>query len=254
MAMQIKVVSLNVWQGGRLLPEIVEFLKSEQADIVLIQEAYESDFTHEDRFKTVSVLKEKLGFQHADFAQAFMQDDPIGLIPQGNAVLTNFAINKRAKYELSESTRDSYPDEPEFWAIEPRILQHVELESPVGSLNVFNVHGVWDLDGDNFSKQRQRMRDVMLEATRGLPRVILGGDSNAKTTNRANQELEPQLKSVFGTELVTTFNMRQKTNPGYATAAVDIMFVDPGMQVVSRSCPDVNLSDHLPLVAVLELG
>lgn len=254
MAMQIKVISLNVWQGGRLLPEIVEFLNSEQADIVLIQEAYESDFTHEERFRTVSVLKEKVGFQYVDFAQAFIQDDPSGLMPQGNALLTNFTIKKRTKYELSESTRDSYPDEPEFWPLEPRILQHVELESPVGSLNVFNVHGVWDLDGDNFSKQRQHMRDVILKVTRGLPRVILGGDSNAKTTNRANQELEPQLKSVFGTKLVTTFNMHQKTNPGYATAAVDIMFVDPGIQVLSRSCPDVNVSDHLPLVAVLELG
>lgn len=254
MAMQIKVVSLNVWQGGRLLPEIVEFLKSEQADIVLIQEAYESNFTHEDRFRTVTVLKEKLGFRHADFAQAFVQDDPIGLIPQGNAVLTNFAIKKRTKYELSESTRDSYPDEPEFWPIEPRILQHVALESPVGALNVFNVHGVWDLDGDNFSEQRQRMRDVILESTKGLPRVILGGDSNAKTTNRSNRELEPQLKSVFGTELVTTFNMRQKTNPGYATAAVDIMFTSSDVQVIAKRCPDVNVSDHLPLVAVLELG
>lgn len=252
--MTIKVISLNVWHGGRFLAEIIEFLGREKADVVLLQEAYESEFTAEGRFRTVSVLQQALGYEHSDFAQAFIQDDPVGLLPQGNAVLSRFPVTSRARHELSESTRESYPDEPEFWPIEPRILQHVALAAPDGPLNVFNIHGVWDLDGDNFSEQRQHMRDVILSATHDLPNVILGGDSNAKSSNRAITELEPQLKSVFGTELPSTFNMRQKTNPGYATAAVDILFVSPNIQVLSKDCPVVNISDHLPLIAELNIA
>lgn len=250
--MTIKVISLNAWHGGRFMAQIIDFLKAESADIVLIQEAYESEFTQEDRFRTVTTLQAALDYAHADFAQAFIQDDPIGLLPQGNAILTNFPITARKQYALSESTLESYPDEPEYWPIEPRILQYVELESPAGYLSIFNIHGVWDLDGDNFSEQRQHMRDVILEATANRKNVILGGDSNAKASNQALQGLEPQLKSVFGTELTTTFNMRQKTNPGYATAAVDILFTSPDVQVLSKACPDVDLSDHLPLIAELK--
>jgi len=40
MNMEIKVICLNLWQGGNLMPGILEFLKNEDADILFLQEAY----------------------------------------------------------------------------------------------------------------------------------------------------------------------------------------------------------------------
>jgi endonuclease/exonuclease/phosphatase family metal-dependent hydrolase len=65
--------------------------------------------------------------------------------------------------------------------------------------------------------------------------------------------LENSLLSVFGNSLATTFNMSQKTNPGYATAAVDMLFISREIKVTSSECPQVNISDHLPLIATLEV-
>jgi endonuclease/exonuclease/phosphatase family metal-dependent hydrolase len=56
---------------------------------------------------------------------------------------------------------------------------------------------------------------------------------------------------VFGEELKTTFNMKHKDNPGYATAAVDMMFISPDIKVSEKACPEVDVSDHLPLVVQL---
>lgn len=84
------------------------------------------------------------------------------------------------------------------------------------------------------------------------PHVILAGDTNAKPTNQAMRNLEKHFVSVFGDELTTTFNMKRKTNPGYATAAVDLMYISPDLEVIQKACLDVDVSDHLPLVVTLQ--
>ena len=110
------------------------------------------------------------------------------------------------------------------------------------------------MDGDNFSDKRRKMSDVIVNAVKDKQQVILAGDTNAKPTNQAVTAIEAHLHSVFGHELTTSFNMRRKDNLGYATAVVDLMFVSPDIHVFSHECPDVDISDHLPLIAELELG
>jgi endonuclease/exonuclease/phosphatase (EEP) superfamily protein YafD len=97
------------------------------------------------------------------------------------------------------------------------------------------------------------MSNVLIELVKNKERVILGGDTNAKPTNKSMINLENSLLSVFGNNLATTFNMSQKTDPGYATAAVDMLFISHEIKVISSECPQVNISDHLPLIATLEL-
>jgi endonuclease/exonuclease/phosphatase family metal-dependent hydrolase len=254
--MKIKVMSLNIWHGGYLWDTAVEFIKAENADILLLQEAYDGHDLHtERRFRMMDEFKSILGYEYSDFAKVMNYVTPEGSFPHGNAIFTKFPIKSSSFSYFTEPQpgRDEYDDIPENWSILPSKLQHVELETPTGPLDVFNMHGVWDLDGDNYSQNRQKMRDIILRDTADKKNVIVAGDSNAKASNQAMRELEPQLKSVFGQELKSTFNMRRKDNPGYATAAVDLMFVSPNIKVLDKSCPDVDVSDHLPIIATLEI-
>lgn len=249
-------MSLNTWHGGYLWDAALEFIKSEGADILLLQEAYDGhDPESEPRFRMMSAFRQLLDYKYSDFAQAMVYVTPEGAYPHGNAAFSKFPIQTTSFSYLAEpkDDRQQYEDTPENWPILPSVLQHVQLETPVGSAHIFNMHGVWDLDGDNYSPQRQKMRDVILRDTAGKQNVILAGDSNAKASNQAMLELEPQLKSVFGQELKSTFNMRRKDNPGYATAAVDLMFVSPDVSIINKICSDVDVSDHLPIIAELEI-
>ncbi len=97
------------------------------------------------------------------------------------------------------------------------------------------------------------MSDKIIEAITDVPNVILGGDTNARPTNKAMMAIEEHLDSVFGTELTTTFNMERKHNPGYATSVVDMLFVSSNISVQSHSCPDVDISDHLPLIVTFKV-
>lgn len=255
--MTIKVISLNLWQGGNLLPAIVDFLQREAADIVALQEVYDGkDPKLNDNYRSMEMLQKHLNYPHADFAEAYKESLPLGKVPHGNAVLSTFPVTKRSLIYLTEAADSDfeYKDIPEQWPIFPAPLEHVALSTPAGTVNVFNMHGVWDLDGDSYSERRQRMSEVMIRETKAQPNVILLGDSNAKASSRAMRNLEAQLVPVFGPELVTTFNMRHKTNPGYATAPVDLMYISSEFRLVSHDCPDVDVSDHLPLVVRLALG
>lgn len=252
--MTIKIISLNLWWGGNLFPRIIEFLREHDADVVLLQEVHDAhDPMLKDRFRSMDVLKKELGYPYQDFAQALILKLPEGRMPSGNAVLSKFPITDRSVTFVFDATQQEYLDVPEQWPIFPRVLQHAKLKTPAHELNVFNMHGVWDLAGDNPSPQRRVMIERTLKAMEGKPNVILAGDTNATTGNPLLRDIEKEYTSVFGGELKSTFNMRHKDKPGYATAAVDHMYVSPELKVVSKSCPDVDVSDHLPLVVTVEL-
>ena len=253
----LKVISLNLWLGGELFPAIIDFLRAEDADVVALQEVYNGkDLKLADKYRSMAVLHERLGYPYSDFAEAYKQsfsEGPEAKIGHGNAVLSKFPISKRELIYMNDPPDQAidYQDIAEHWPIFPAPLQYVELSTEAGPMNVFNMHGVWDMDGDNFSPERERMSKTIIKSIDEKPCVILTGDSNAKASNRAMRNLEAKLTPVFGPELVSTFNMRRKTNPGYATAAVDLMYVSPEFKILSQACPDVDISDHRPLIVRL---
>ena len=242
-----------MWHGGKLLPAILDFLKNEDADIVALQEAYGAqDKGLPARFRSLEALA-PLGYEYQDYAPAYLERLGEHLIPQGNAIISRFPVLDRSTRFMIEPTLPEYVDEPRHFPILPRVLQGVRLDTPGGELHVYNLHGVWDLDGDRYGPGRQKMAEVITSEIKGKKNVILTGDSNAKTGNPLMAEISRQLRNVFDPMPTTTFNMRRKTDTGYAKAAVDIMYVSPGLEVLSSACPDVDVSDHLPLVATLKL-
>lgn len=255
--MTLKFISLNLWIGGLLFDEILKFLEKEDADIVVLQEAMEAKADKlPAHYYSIESLQTRLNYPYTDFAPTLVNKFPWVQVTEGNAVLSRFPIKDRgvAYFEkpFDENELRNIFD-PSTYATTPRNLEHVVLETPAGDVNVFNFQGVWDLDGDNVSPQRERMRDVILREIEGKSNVILAGDTNAKYTNPVMRDIEKQLTNVFGDSLRTSFNMRRKDNPGYASAVVDMIYISPNIKILEKSCPDVDISDHLPLVANLEL-
>jgi endonuclease/exonuclease/phosphatase family metal-dependent hydrolase len=252
--MTLKIVSLNLWHGGRLFREALEFLKSQDADIIALQEVHDGHGSNlAGRYRSMQVLREELDYAYDDFARAFMLSQPEGEIPFGSAILSRLPLEQNSVDFFVEPTRPYYRDVPEEWPILPRLLQGTKITAEGHEVNFFNIQGVWDLAGDNDSPARHRMVDTILKAAADKPNVIVTGDTNAKPTNPAMRRLEDPLMSVFGDGLKTTFNMRRKDNPGYATAAVDLMYISPHIKVLSKDVPDVDVSDHLPLVVTLRI-
>lgn len=251
--MNVKFLSLNLWHGT-LIDNAVEFLAAQAADIVILQEVQAGTAnTFPPALRSLEIVKQQLRYPAFDFAPCMLFVHPEGKVECGTAIFAKFPIISHDLTFFNETFDGHYIDIPENYLKYPRTLQHVVLDTPAGEVNVFNFHGVWDMDGDNYSERRKHMSQVIIEAIQGKPNVLLGGDTNAKHTNQAMRDIEQHLKSVFGDELTTTFNMQRKDNPGYATAAVDLLFVSPEIETVSKTCPNVDVSDHLPVLAELRI-
>lgn len=250
--MHLTFLCLNLWQGGNLLDDAIGWIKRENPDVIAMQEVYDGrDPSWERKFRSMDELRKALGYPHEAFASAFLERTAFGKVEQGNAVFSRYPITgtETVFYDVPYGERE---DIPEYYEHTPRNLQRVTLNADGTEINVFNTQGVWGTDGRD-SARRIEMGRVIAESVRGKKNVILTGDFNVNPDTESIAQVERELTNVFAGELVSTFNMRHKTNPAFASAVVDMVFVSPEIEILEKSCPDVNVSDHRPLLVTLKI-
>ena len=251
--MQLKILNLNIWQGGNLFTEVVDFIKRQGPDILILQEVYNGvDPALPNKYRTYTELKEELGFSGSHFAPAFLDNRAEGKIESGNAIYSQFPILSGTSTFYDIPYNDSYVEVRENFPTTPRNLQSVVVDIGQGQLNVFNTQGIWGEDGGD-SDRRLLMGESISQAVKDKGNVILAGDFNCNPGTKTIQKIEKHLTNVFGRELPSTFNMKHKAEGGYATAVVDMIFVSKEFTVVSKTCHDDDVSDHRALSVVVEL-
>ncbi|MEK7620086.1 MAG: endonuclease/exonuclease/phosphatase family protein [Patescibacteria group bacterium] len=250
--MKLKIICLNLWQGGNLMDEILAFLKREDADVVLLQEVYDGHGTWERKFRSMDVLREKLGYPHEHFAPAFLERTDFGKVEQGNAILSKFPIVDSQVYFYDQPYGER-EDKPEYFETTPRNLQRAAVEVGGRVLQVFNTQGVWGKDGDD-NERRLMMAQTIVDAVAPFQEVVLAGDLNVQEKTKTISLIEEHLVNVFKPDnRITSFNMRHKTNPGFATAVVDMLFVSSLLRVLEHRQYDEGVSDHLALSATIDV-
>ncbi len=251
--MSIKIICLNIWRG-ELLDNALTFLLAEQPDILMLQEVTNGqDPSLPKRYRLVETLQSQLGEEYSyHFAPTLMNDCRAGKIEEGNAVFSRLPIVTQHTVFFSGVYGD-YVDRPENYALCPRSLQHVMLAAGAVPLHVINFHGIWDIDGKNPSLARQKMVEAVMAETGERGHYVIGGDTNATADNPAMQPLEKNFHTVFGNTRITGFNMRRKTNPAYGYVVVDMLYTSPDIKIVSSASPDIDVSDHLPMILEIEV-
>lgn len=253
--MKLRIVSVNLWHGGILIDEIISFLKDVDADIVLAQEVYNgTDYSLEPRYRSVETIEKALGYADLDFAPAFVDNSDVGAVVQGNAIFSKFPILERDVffYENLEF-RDDYVILPEERERAPRNLQKVKIGvAPGKEINAFNTHGIWGEHGLD-TEDRIRMGEQIAENVEDISNLILMGDFNVRPNTITVGLIEDHLRNVFRGKIKTSFNKIRKNDPELSDAVVDMCFVSDDLNVVNAVCPDVDVSDHLPLIVDIEI-
>lgn len=260
--MHLKFVTLNIWNGGRLLAEAREFLRQAAADLIFIQEAYNGHGTNlNDRFKTVEILQSDFSDFYTDFAPAYGDIRAMeGLIDDGQLILSRWPIAQTENifldlpYGQYDQDKIAATQNPEDFKNFPSTIQKANLNLPTGPVRLLNVHGPVNHAGQEDDQRRLHFAALILANL--TSQTIVAGDFNVQRQTQTIKQIEAKLTNVFGDELMTSFNVNQKDlvkYPGYAQATVDMVLVTPQIQVISHACPQMNISDHLPLVVELEI-
>lgn len=252
--MVFKFVNLNIWIGGRLLDSALDFLSKENADILTLQEVFNGSGNELPKNeRTIEILKNRLNYKYSFFSKCFMDEATQGKVDRGNAILSRFPIVKTNDIFYDRPYGVYSENRPQDFPIFPRTVQKAEIQIDNKIVNVFNTQGIWGLDGDD-NERRLKMSRTILDQVKGKKNVILAGDFNVKPNTKTINNIEKVLINVFKDELKTTFNMKRKTNPGYAAAAVDMIFISKNIEVINHDCPQVDISDHLPLVCKFNIS
>ena len=245
--MSTKIVCLNLFEGGQFWDKIVTFFKREQADIYCLQEAMQGGSDQPDNFYTIERLKRFLPDFYYYFSPELYQVRPNSEGDAGNLIVSKFPFLQSETVFLHGQYEKIKRDDEKGFSHYPKNLQHVEVDTGNRRLHVFNLHGIWGLDGGD-TPERLRMSEIILKNVTAVAPSVLTGDFNVQPNTETIRRIESCMTNVFKDRLVTSFNMRHKTNPGYATAVVDLFFAIPELRVVSARCPDDDVSDHKPLV------
>ncbi|MDD5109924.1 MAG: endonuclease/exonuclease/phosphatase family protein [Patescibacteria group bacterium] len=251
----LKFIHCNIWNGGRLLENLVPFLISESPDILAIQEAYDGhDALLERRFCSMDVLGAALGLRHRAFAATHNDVFPNFTVPNGNAVLSRYPIMREEVLFFDLPFKERRMDDERDFTKMPCNLQHVVLDVKGTHLHVFNTHGIWDTHGQD-NPRRLAMVETINTNIRDKRPAVLCGDFNVNEGTTSIGNLDRHLVNVFAPDRrVTSFNVGRKAKgTGYATAVVDFIFVSDGVTVTGHRQPAVDVSDHLPLICEFKI-
>lgn len=254
--MRITCVCLNLWLGGKLFDAILEFLRGERPDILAVQEAYHGrDAALERRLRSIETLQKECGFEHVSYSPACRDVRPEGAIESGNAIFSRYPITKTQTifFDVPFGERRDHIEGGGDYSYTPRNIQEADIAVAGRTLTVLNTQGIWGIDGKD-SPRRLAMARTIVEMVRGKKATLLMGDFNIRENTETIRMIEQEMVNVFKNELVTSFNMRRKANQEYGDSVVDMIFVSRDVHVVEHSCPDVDISDHLPLVCRFEVG
>ena len=253
--MKFKFLTLNTLHGGVFWDNLIEFIHKEDPDIAVFQEVYDgSDNNLEKRFRTIEEFKKEFPeLRYFKFEPTII--DSNNKVPWGNAVFSKYEITSSRNYIFNPGLLEyDFENDLPSPAEVPEGILEAEINLNGVNITVGSWHGVWDTHGKD-TPARDKMLKIILENLEGKENLILAGDTNLNPDTEFVKKLESKLKikSVFGDNLESTFNMLHKENPGYATAVVDMIFISNNFKVIDKYMPMDDVSDHRPLVAILEI-
>ena len=265
----LRIVSLNLW-GGRILDPLLAFVREQapRTDVFCFQETLNADQSTPIRCGFETALFSRLGRTLPDFQGRFdrlvswpetTEDGRPFIVPFGVAtfIRRTLPIEKQAARPIIRHFDNLDAVEGLHEIVRP--LQLTRLKGTGGSVLIANYHGLArpgsKLDSDERLAQSAEIRRVLADSQVSQDStVVLIGDFNLLPETESLRMLEREYRNLIAEHAIST--TRSRLNPYYGKPGeqrfADYAFVSSGVQVASFDVPDVEVSDHLPLI--LEIG
>jgi len=264
----MKVIQINIC-GGCFIEDLVAFLKAENPDIINMQEVNTGQFISENRdINNWEILKKELGMEgfYAPRGGRRVENGKINNF--GNAFLTKLEIVDHGVFFHPDLPRYEVYDSqsPLFYETDRNILYAYSFEEPVNYvwcvlkykgqlIRNITTHFTVSYKCTETIQIIRQTKELLyfIDSVREMPTVFTG-DLNISETSRSiemlGKKLEPASKIIKNTLNPKVHGVFKNEPNGLK---VDHVF-QKGFSVVSCTSPEVNISDHLPVVAELEFN
>lgn len=238
----MKLVSLNIL-SGEIHEPFMEFVRAQSAsaDFFCFQEVFDTSGQ-----SILKELKEALPQFNAYFAPNIEwegRDCGLGMFAR-----KNISIKSQGDfYVFGEFTKIVNND----FSKGGKRLQYLRFEKDGKLFTLCNFHGRW-FDGDKVdnpgSYEQNRKVKAFLDGERG--EKIICGDFNLNPDTKSLELLEDNMIN-----LVKKFNItstRPDSFPQHYSRFADYVLVSSGVAVKKFSVPNIEISDHLPMILEFE--
>lgn len=252
----LKFIQINIYKG-KYLEALVDFLKREDPDIITMEEvsAGAVNLYADKSANLFEILKEKLGYRGVFHSDVEISDNPGASF--GNAVFSRWPILDSKIVVLNTfrpMTLVEFSSDPAIWASIARHMLDVVCQVGGVKIHVISGHGrriAPPVDNPESTRQANLMADHLRSL--GNEPFILGGDFNMPPETSAIT-----IVSKAANNLMQDLRIKQTLNPavhelGDKGYLVDYIFTSKHFKLESLAVPQVTVSDHLPLIAQLEL-
>lgn len=254
-------LQLNIWRGGELFNNILDFLDNISPDIISFQEvimSLGSEYSSLEQTQLMRIIMDRTRLTYLSFMPyCILTDSTSPDLPevlQGTAVLSAYPITKQTgEYYIDSFTKIDI-SELEHGLKIPRLLHTCDINIDNKKLTVMNVHGVWNPKHGRDNEQRLQMASFISEKLKGAQYTIISGDFNTDPDTKSMSMIREGLQDPFLGKISTTFNKKQKdTSKVSWDFVVDHTMLSHDIQIHESSVPDVDVSDHLPLIVKFSL-
>lgn len=259
----MKLICLNIW-GGQVYEPLMEFIREQSAttDIFCFQEVFRStrkdiDASNGSRIRILDELAAAL----PDFSCLFHplikgsdENGPVDFeLEWGAAEFIKKSISITSSGELPIFAAGSKTFSGSF-AFNPRAFGYFKINYRNLPLTVINVHGM-TFGGDNKLDNPERLEQSLKLKEFALKEnnpVVICGDFNILPEAESITMLEDKFTNlvrkfeIAGTR--SNIHLRKwGADPIYHKFS-DYAFVSPELEVIGFTVPDIEISDHLPLI------
>jgi len=251
---EMKFIQINIYKG-KYLDAFVDFLKQENPDIVAMQEVTSGDvsYYHDKTVDVFEYVKAKTGFDGYFGSNLKFADSAESLF--GNAVLTKLPITGSKVLSLKEF-RPVIPSELEDRSIFPylaRLAVDAMIDVDGRTVHAISWHGAWTAPPRD-TQETLRQANMVESYLKSLAApFIIGADVNNIPGSKTIEVVER-----VANNLMTGSQVEQTTHPkihkivpkGYL---VDYIFTSTDFICNSLEVPQITISDHLPVIAKVEI-
>jgi endonuclease/exonuclease/phosphatase family metal-dependent hydrolase len=238
----MKLITLNTW-GGRVHSPLLQFFKQNQdVDVYCLQEIYHnsnkalvgSEF-YDDAFNIYNEIQAELPNHNGYFRPSFGETYGLSVF-----IKKDIKVNEEGDisiYEVSDYVSGGN---------HPRNLQWIKMEINGSSLNILNVHGLWNGNGKTDTEDRLTQSENIIKFLKTLNNpFVLCGDFNLLPETESLKKFEQ-----FGLRNLIKENNIVSTRTTLYTKEhrfADYVFVSGGIKVKEFRVLPNEVSDHSPL-------
>ncbi|MDO8497978.1 MAG: hypothetical protein Q7S61_05555 [bacterium] len=245
--MTIKLLNLNILKG-EFLPQIIDFVKKEDFDILHFQEVAGGKVA-KDGVDCFSVIQKETGMTGFMPKAWHIPDDSSSYFSNATFYKPQFDLQKKETIWLYDAQEIEYPRIPPENT--PRNAVSLLLEIEGKKIYFINTHQAWGpTPVDNPLKLKQG--NILYEYLKTLEHpFILSGDFNVSPTSQVIRQID-----TLGINLTTQHHLTNTLNPRLHKAqvlfpkglAVDFVFASRSLKVNNFKLIDnIDLSDHFGL-------